>query len=172
IAEAAANGNGKRAGRISASVPALDGFRGLAVLWILLGHCWWQVGGPGLDGGVGRNLFTIAYTGIDVLFIVSGFVLFLPAALNHGSLGDLRSYFRRRFARIVPAYWVAVFLVILFNPLLTSVHVALPGTSMAGNSALLIHMSFLHEEVYGNAIQNGFGAEGVIWTLSIEIIFY
>ena len=172
LAEAANAGAGHRARRAAASVPALDGFRGLAVLWIVLGHCWWQVGGPALDGGVGRNLFTIAYTGIDVLFIVSGFVLFLPAALNNGNLGNLRSYFRRRFARIAPAYWVALFFVILFNPLLTSMHVPLPGTSAAGNSALLIHMSFLHEEVYGNSIRNGFAANGVIWTLSIEIIFY
>jgi peptidoglycan/LPS O-acetylase OafA/YrhL len=172
VAEAAAGGAGPRAKRLAATVPALDGFRGLAVLWIVLGHCWWQVGGPALDGGTGRDLFTIAYTGIDVLFIVSGFVLFLPAALNNGSLGSLRSYFRRRFARIVPAYYVAVAVAILFNPLLTSVHVPLPGMSAAGNSALLTHLFFLHEEVYGTSLRNGFGADGVIWTLSIEIIFY
>src|SRR5205807_10606997 len=71
LADAANAGAGARAKRAAASVPALDGFRGLAVLWIVLGHCWWQVGGPALDGGVGRNLFSIAYTGIDVLFIRS-----------------------------------------------------------------------------------------------------
>jgi peptidoglycan/LPS O-acetylase OafA/YrhL len=158
--------------RLIGVVPALDGFRGLAVLWIVLGHCWNEVGQPPLDRGAGLNVFTSSYTGLDLLFIVSGFVLFLPAALNNGSLGDLRSYFRRRFARIVPAYWVAVILVILFNPLLTTASVSLPGTSMAGNSALFFHLSFLHEEVYGGTLQNGFGADGVIWTLSIEIIFY
>src|SRR5919108_4947140 len=158
--------------RIVGVVPALDGFRGLAVLWIVVGHCWNEVGRPPLDRGVGLNVLTSSYAGLDLLFIVSGFVLFPPAALNNGSLGDLPSYFRRRFARIVPAYWVAIILVILFNPLLTTANVPLPGTSMAGNSALLIHLSFLHEEVYGGSIRNGFGADGVIWTLSIEMIFY
>lgn len=64
-------------------VPVLDGFRGFAVLWIMLGHVRWRLGAPPPTSIEPVNyVVTASYFGVDLLFIVSGFVLFLPAVVN------------------------------------------------------------------------------------------
>jgi len=45
---------------------------------------------------------------IDVFFIISGFVLFLPVIARGGDLGGVRSFYIRRAARIYPAYWLSL----------------------------------------------------------------
>ena len=71
-------------------VPSMDGFRALAVLWVFLVHAWILSGRGPIDHGLLRTLAAEGYLGMDVLFIVSGFVLFLPAAMNGGSIGSIR----------------------------------------------------------------------------------
>ena len=40
-----------------------------------------------------------------ILFVVSGFVLFLPTAARGGDFGDVGAYALRRAARLIPAYY-------------------------------------------------------------------
>lgn len=149
--------------RPATDVPVLDGFRGLAVLWIVLGHCWNELGGRvPLDGGILRNVFVSSYMGVDMLFIVSGFVLFLPVVMN-GTLGPHRGYALRRAARIVPAFSVA---------LVASYAVAsILGKDTLGPGAWLSHVLFLHAESHDVA-KVGFGVNGALWTMSVEVLFY
>jgi peptidoglycan/LPS O-acetylase OafA/YrhL len=151
-------------GRKKIVVPAMDGFRGLAVLWIMLGHSWWELGGRvRFDHGVFRNTFVSSYMGVDLLFLISGFVLFLPAALNGGTLGDGRDYALRRAARIVPAFWVAtLFAYIVARSI---------GEVRGGAGAWISHFLFLHQEAH--QIEDiGFGVDGAMWTMSVEVFFY
>ena len=133
------------------------------MLWIVLGHCWNELGGRvPLDGGALRHLFVSSYMGVDMLFIVSGFVLFLPAVVE-GSIGDVRSYALRRAARIVPAFYVALVL---------SYAVALiVDAPRLGPGAWLSHALFLHAESH-NIAKVGFGVNGALWTMSVEVLFY
>ena len=52
---------------------------------------------------------------IDVFFIISAFLLFLPVIARGGEIGSIRSFYVRRAARIYPAYWLslAVLLVLM-----------------------------------------------------------
>ena len=144
-------------------VPVLDGFRGLAVLWIVLGHCWNELGGRvPLDGGIVRNVFVSSYMGVDMLFIVSGFVLFLPVVVN-GTLGDHRRYALRRAARIVPAFYAALVLSYVVSSAL--------GGPRLGLGEWLSHALFLHAESH-DVSKVGFGVNGAMWTMSVEVLFY
>ena len=150
-------------GRGRLDVPAIDGFRGLAVLWIVLGHCWNELGGKvPLDDGPLRNIFVSSYMGVDMLFIVSGFVLFLPAVMD-GTLGDLGAYARRRAARIVPAFWAAVLVSFVVSMVVDAKRV--------GPAAWLSHALFLHGEAHHHE-QMGWGVNGALWTMSVEVMFY
>ena len=141
----------------------LDGFRGLAVLWILLGHCWNELGGRvPLDGGLVRNIFLSSYMGVDMLFIVSGFVLFLPVVVD-GTIGDTRRYALRRAARIVPAFYAAL--------VLSYAVASATGGPKLGPGAWLSHALFLHAEAHDVA-KVGFGVNGAMWTMSVEVLFY
>ncbi len=82
------------AGRVR--VPAIDGLRGYAALTVLLIHVTYYSGRPPLDQGIIRSVLVSGYMGVDFFFVISGFVLFLPAVTNKGRLGNLRSYAERR----------------------------------------------------------------------------
>jgi peptidoglycan/LPS O-acetylase OafA/YrhL len=106
---------------------ALDGVRGLACLgvvmfhlnlWTLVAHAWY----PYLDnvGALGSSLALFGESGVLLFFILSGFLLFMPfaqAMLFDSAWPSLRRFYLRRVFRILPGYYVALFLMLLFvNP--------------------------------------------------------
>ena len=146
-----------------AYVPSLDGFRGLAVLWIVLHHCWGALTSQDPNEGPLANVLGTGFIGLDVLFLVSGFVLFLPVVLDEGEFGDARVYGRRRAARIVPAFWAA---------LLVSYPIAkILGEAKGGAGAWLSHLFFVHQYAHPRG-DIGFGVDRAMWTMTIEVTFY
>lgn len=164
-------------GSTPAHIPVLDGFRGVAALLVAVFHCWLMTD-PRLDEGPLRALLVAAGLGVDFFFVLSGFVLFLPVARHGGRFGDVRAYFRRRFARIAPAYWVALLVQTAFTPVLT--RFASPFFHPGGWVVLLSHILFLQHETPKWLIRSlgfkgavmGFGVNGALWSLSIEVLFY
>lgn len=162
---------------VPAVVPAIDGLRGVAALLVLLFHAWVYTDAP-LGGGALRGLVAAGGLGVDFFFVISGFVLFLPVARRGGDFGDVRAYAVRRVARIVPAYYLSLLLqAFLVRPL---TGFASPFTSAGGWLVLAAHLLFLQHELPtsvaraagfdGNVV--GFGVNGVVWSLSIEALFY
>jgi peptidoglycan/LPS O-acetylase OafA/YrhL len=144
----------------------MDGFRGLAVLCIVLGHVRWRLGtSPPVDVPPLKYIYTASFFGVDLLFVVSGFVLFLPAVLNEGSLGAAKTFLVRRAARIVPAFWAAM----IFSYAIAWKVGELEGRGTIG--AWLSHMFFM--SAYAHPREDaGFGVNSPIWTMSVEVIFY
>src|SRR6185295_1489453 len=63
------------------------------------------------------------YQAPDVFFIVSGFVLFLPTCANRGDFGGAGAFALRRSARVLPALWLSLLIVlalIAWAPMLTN----------------------------------------------------
>ena len=93
--------------------PALDGFRALAAIGVLLAHVALLSGLNVRKPGLGHYLAR-ADVGVSIFFLLSGFLLYRPfvAARLAGrpSMG-LGAYARRRALRILPAYWVALTIV-------------------------------------------------------------
>jgi peptidoglycan/LPS O-acetylase OafA/YrhL len=96
---------------------ALDGLRTVAVLGVVWAHVWSFVGTPQfvvarigpvvLD--LNRIISTLG-TGVDLFFVISGFLMYMMFARTQGAL-SWRIYFafiEKRFRRIAPAYYVAV----------------------------------------------------------------
>jgi len=75
-------------------VPALDGLRGIAVLLVLVYHAGFPFG----DGG---------WLGVDVFFVLSGFLITERLCDEHRATGTISfpAFWRRRFARLLPAYY-------------------------------------------------------------------
>lgn len=153
-------------------VPAVDGFRGYAAVTVMLVHVTYYSGRPPLDQGIIRSVLVSGYMGVDFFFVISGFVLFLPAVTNRGSLGNLRSYGERRAARILPAYYLMLAAVIVLHPLLVA-PVDLPHTSVRGAISLLLHLAFLQHTVGAVlSLPMGFAVNNAVWTLTLEALFY
>ncbi|MGI4862346.1 MAG: acyltransferase family protein [Janthinobacterium lividum] len=109
------------------------------------------------------SIFKYGYFGVDLFFLISGYVVLLSA--QGKTLGQ---FFTSRVTRLYPAYWVActfTFVVVrLFGP---APHTL--GWSPILTAPLrgyLFNMTMLHR-FFGVA-----DFDGVYWTLNIELVFY
>lgn len=162
---------------VPAVVPAVDGLRGLAALLVAIFHCWVFTDARLGDGDL-RALIAAFGRGVDFFFVISGFVLFLPVVLRDGGFGDVRAYLVRRVARIVPAYYASLLIQVFTVRWLTGF--PLPFTTLGGWIVIVAHLLFLQHELpaslaraagfWGNVM--GFGVNGVVWSLSVEALFY
>ena len=154
-----------------AYVPAFDSFRGFAVLAIVVYHLMLRSEWVPERGTI-RALFVTGPLSLDVLFLISGFVLFLPVA-SRGSLGSTAGFFLRRYMRIAPAFYVSLLVALVLFPLLV-VDPDSAGLPPRDGLAVLYHVLFLHNEVSiaFDAYYPGFGVNPAVWTLSVEIVFY
>ncbi|HEV2635713.1 MAG TPA: acyltransferase [Actinocrinis sp.] len=74
--------------------PALDGYRGLAVLLVVCDHAHIPMGAPSV--------------GVDLFFVLSGFLITSLLAKEHDQTGriSLRRFYRRRARRILPGLFL------------------------------------------------------------------
>lgn len=153
-------------------VPAADGLRGLAVLSVIAYHISYASGRPPLHSTFLQNLSVSGYFAPDFFFVLSGFLLFLPV-MTSGTFGRVRTYAFRRAARILPAYYLAIVVTQLLDPLLGTPMRDYPMWTPLGALSLLLHLTFLQHTVgLSLKLSEGFNVEGAIWTLSVEAVFY
>ena len=157
--------------RVASHIPvvaAFDGYRAYAILGIVVFHL---LDRSGVITVAGSNWFAWLIQGtlgqfVDILFIISGFVVFLPTVARHGEFGSVSSFAVRRAARLVPAYWavLAILLVLIAVD---------PPIPFPGIGDIAIHAAYLQmpAEVFRNLVI-GFGVDGPLWTLSLEVTFY
>ena len=102
------------------SIAVLDGVRAIAIIMVIIFHVnringdnlWNQQTYP-----LASSISTAGGTGVTLFFVLSGFLLFMPyakALLFKTSWPLARVFYLRRVLRIVPAYYVSLFLIIVF----------------------------------------------------------
>ena len=95
------------------------------------------------------------YLGVDLFFLISGFVILMTAAS-----GSLRRFVDSRIVRLYPAFWICctiTFILILFIG---------PPRFSASTKQYLINMTMLNELVKVPSI------DGSYWSLFVEMRFY
>lgn len=155
------------------SMPALTGLRGLAAVWVLVYHAWVYATPRALVVDLFGEpfrlhvLFSLGWAGVHVLFVLSGFLLTLPyARANAGCAPSprLSRYLLHRVARVFPAYYLQLLLLVL-------VSLTISGVMLVNGSNLLQYLLMLYIPP-----PLGIGApasvNGVWWTLPIELSFY
>lgn len=127
--------------------PIIEGWRGLAAAMVVFAHF-----GPAV--GLEHAFVKTAFTGVDLFFVLSGFVF---APILFGEQQHWRAYALRRAFRVLPSYWLAVgvFALLLFMQ-----------TGSAG--PWLSHLFFLHLSSPSTA----FALNPAFWSLVPEVEFY
>lgn len=107
--------------RVRHYIAALTGLRGVAAFLVFLYHYEMLHPGIRLDLAVpwiGKGLqfpLGFGFVGVDIFFVLSGFLLSLPfaaAAIRGQPLPPLQPYFTRRFLRVFPAYYAQLFIIL------------------------------------------------------------
>lgn len=142
-------------------MPHVDGLRCLAVMSVLLFH----FGVPGLGGG---------YIGVDVFFVISGFLItniIVDEVLSTSGF-SFRNFYSRRIRRIVPALLATLAATTLLALLsLTPADLVAYGRSLAASAASVSNLLFWSESGYFDAASQ---TKPLLhtWSLSVEEQFY
>src|SRR5579859_666415 len=103
------------------TIAALDGVRGLAILFVISFHITYMTGEQVLDwrtNPLTMSILTAGGTGVTLFFVLSGFLLFMPyakALLFAGRWPLARTFYLRRVLRIWPGYYFSLFALIVLT---------------------------------------------------------
>lgn len=137
--------------------------RGIAALMVVLFHAIsFLVIYRGYDSPIAHHVLA---TGVDIFFVISGFLMVRTTRRFDGGRLDWRQFLKKRLVRIAPLYWaltLALAALLLFKPDLAERQIDL--------SFLLKSLTFLPTEVPGSDVQSTIIPVG--WTLVYEMFFY
>ncbi|QDT56167.1 O-acetyltransferase OatA [Caulifigura coniformis] len=154
---------------------ALDGIRGIAILTVFLYDCLkLPPGGP--ISFVVRKASAAGWVGVDLFFVLSGFLITGILLDSRGKPGYLSSFFARRSLRIFPLYFLSLWITFVLLPQLAEF---LPS---AGPISERIGLLSTHQVWFWTYLQNWWMAfEGHwpdvnylnhFWSLAVEEQFY
>lgn len=134
----------------------VDALRGVAALAVVLFHYTTRFVDLYAPTATPSFAVPLGHYGVNLFFIISGFVIFMTLSRTQRSMDFVVS----RFSRLFPAYWAAI----AITYAVTS-QFGLPGKEVTALQALanvfMVHGVFRVPHV-----------DGVYWTLEVELIFY
>jgi peptidoglycan/LPS O-acetylase OafA/YrhL len=143
----------------SGRVNEIDLLRFVACMSVLLFHYTFR--GMAADNMAAMNypwlapVFKYGYLGVQLFFLISGFVILMSAAS-----GSVRGFVVSRVTRLYPAFWAACTITYLTC-------ITWGGPAYAATlKQYLVNMTMMSDYLHTPAI------DGVYWSLSLEIRFY
>lgn len=144
----------------------VDSLRGLAAFAVMLYHF---TGGrlrPGLSAFVGEWFVRACregWVGVEVFFVLSGFVIAHSVGERPVSLGDAGRFALRRQVRLDPPYWASIALALLPGWISALTR---RGPATHSFTEVLAHLFYLQGVLRVRPIQL------VYWTLAVEVQLY
>ena len=152
-------------------IPALDGLRGIAIIFVMLHHFTYYRPTSGIDGLIGSVLFFM-WTGVDLFFVLSGFLITGILLDSRGSERYFTTFYARRTLRIFPLYYLVLLLAFVVLPKFPALHPVLLG--QVGQVDLPPQWPYWLYLTNFSIADGGWvhGWVDVAWSLAIEEQFY
>ena len=151
----------------SPPLPLIQVLRALAAVMVAAGHAQFEV--AGLAARAGQPFTPAAWlpwpAGVDVFFVISGFIIVHAAAPLHGRANPQKLFLAHRIARVVPLYWLATTLYLA----LAWARPGLLGAGAEGPAYLAASYLFWPMARADGAVQPLYSLG---WTLNYEMAFY
>jgi peptidoglycan/LPS O-acetylase OafA/YrhL len=151
----------------TARIEALDGLRGVAILLVVLFHAlMFDVAAIGADrlefGSVYARVVSLAWCGVDVFFVLSGFLITGILLRSKEAPHYFRDFYARRALRIFPLYYVVVVLLLFV--------LERPATTGPEKLSYLVYYQNVRYALWGEGTVDH--ARLITWSLAIEEQFY
>ncbi|MGC4100312.1 acyltransferase family protein [Ferruginibacter sp.] len=133
--------------------------RGIASLLVVLLHITINYS-ENLPGAFLFNIFKFGGSGVDIFFVLSGFIITYSSAGNIAKSGAFLTFIKRRIIRIFPIYWITISIFLLIQIIFFSfykTHFDLTFTNICSTYLLF---------------PNHIMINGVSWSLTNELFFY
>lgn len=148
----------------------IDGLRGLAALGVVVFHAWWYEPEPRallVDAEWSDLVFLRARAGVQILLVISGFVIAYTLRNTWVTPREFLSFMTRRIVRLVPAYWIALSFALLMGMLCHGpLQITPPFDDQVSATRVLAHLVFLQDVLGFKSFSAG------LWTVCIEMQFY
>jgi peptidoglycan/LPS O-acetylase OafA/YrhL len=141
---------------------ALDGVRGLAIIWVVV-HNAADISMPAATGmSRAFQLFAhLGWIGVQLFFALSGFLITLGLLQSRAAPHYFRNFYAKRALRILPLYYAVLFVTLVVLPQLPFKHLLI---QTQGQSAL-----WLFTANWVRSVPDGFVH---FWSLAVEEQFY
>ncbi len=147
--------------------PSFDGFRGIAILLVILSHSYIASS----ESQLSRYWHWISITGwvgVDMFFVLSGFLITRILISSKSSQSYFKNFYVRRCLRIFPLYYLFLFFCFFISSDLIRLKTLFP----VDKTHLLSHLTLTSNLLFAKL---GFYPGSVVdisWSLSIEEQFY
>src|SRR5262245_59986169 len=145
----------------------IDGLRGIAAISVVMFHLDLAItrSSPGWTPALIHALLREGFLGVDIFFVISGFVIAYSVRNGDYTPGYLLRFWFRRSIRLDPPYWFAIaaeiILIIAGLRFLPELHTPIPTAQN-----VVAHVFYA---------QNFYGYDNILtifWTLCYEVQFY
>ncbi|HGM7400810.1 TPA: acyltransferase family protein [Serratia marcescens] len=144
---------------------SVQALRGLAALFVMLFHFRWNLNIP--YPNLGNQLFGWGAIGVDMFFIISGFVIALSAKKLEPGLAAAGVFLKHRARRILPPYFIILLITFLLSGAMSTFHYP----EKVSNFASALTFSPIDANNAPFYVDDG-GVYGIRWTLNYEVLFY
>jgi peptidoglycan/LPS O-acetylase OafA/YrhL len=151
-------------------IPVLDGLRACAIIFVILCHVNFVYGGPLASGSVSgplSALFGWGWIGVDLFFVLSGFLITGILWDAKGCDHFFQTFYARRTLRIMPLYFGFLFLIVVMNRLHCSFFPRISLRDLIWLSSYTYNFKLAFTERLA-----GEGTLHHFWSLAVEEHFY
>ena len=152
------------AGRGSPGLLSIQILRAVAALGVLAHHTAHEVAAH-TGGVIPFHELVVGAGGVDLFFVISGFVMVYASDRLFGQAGAPRVFFLRRLARIAPLYWATTAILLVY---VYAMHRLFPPPYISAQGVIASFL-FLPYPL-PNGLMGPVHALG--WTLNYEMFFY
>jgi peptidoglycan/LPS O-acetylase OafA/YrhL len=152
-------------------IPELDGLRGIAVIAVVLKHLNFRFDGPFALGGASGLVAAVleaGWIGVDLFFVLSGFLITGILLDAKGGPGFFRNFYARRTVRIMPLYFGYLIAVVFLLPILELPFGNVPRTERSGALSLFAY----YYNLWVAHTQRPVAGLHHFWSLAVEEHFY
>lgn len=145
-------------------LPSLDLLRGVASISVCLFH--FVIISRFSFPSLFRDLFSYGHLGVEVFFIVSGFVIPFSMSIGNYTLDKIKIFFAKRLFRLEPPYIASIILIFFLNFIFYFSPYYHEELLSVNFKQLLFHLGYL------NSIFEEGWVNQVYWSLGIEFQYY